>query len=113
MKRNFKLLISYDGTKLKGWQFQPNQRTVQGDIENKLVELFNNQKITLIGAGRTDSGVHANGQVANVVLNTKWDQKDIMNALNANLENDIHIKHIIEINKDFHARFSAKERSYK
>ena len=66
MIKNFKFIISYDGTNLKGWQFQPNVRTVQGDIEKKLSKLFKGQRINLIGSGRTDSGVHALGQVANI-----------------------------------------------
>ena len=113
MKKNFKLVIAYDGTKLKGWQFQPNERTVQGDIENELSKLFKDQKINLIGSGRTDSGVHALRQIANIVLDTKWETRNIRNALNANLENDIYIKDVIEIDEKFHARFSAKKRSYK
>ena len=113
MKRNFKLVIAYDGKELKGWQFQPNERTIQGDIENELLKLFQGQKITLIGSGRTDSGVHAYGQVANIVLDTDWNKNNIMNALNANLKNDIYIKNISEVDDDFHARFLATERTYK
>jgi len=113
LKRNFKLIIAYDGTELKGWQFQPNVRTVQGDIENELLKLFQGQRITLIGSGRTDSGVHAYGQVANIILNTDWNKNNIKNALNSNLKNDIYIKDIVEIHNKFHARFFAIERTYK
>ena len=84
MKRNFKLTISYDGTRLKGWQFQPSERTVQGDIENEFSKLFKDQKINLIGSGRTDSGVHAFEQIANIRLDTDWKNDNIRNALNAN-----------------------------
>ena len=113
MKRNFKITIAYDGTDLKGWQFQPNVRTVQGDIEKELLKLFKGQKVTLIGSGRTDSGVHAYGQVANVILDTDWKNENIKNALNANLKNDIYIKDVVEIDESFHARFRAIERTYK
>ena len=113
MIKNFKFIISYDGTNLKGWQFQPNVRTVQGDIEKKLSKLFKGQRINLIGSGRTDSGVHALGQVANIFLDTNWSNDNIKNALNANLENDIYIKTVDQIDDGFHARFSAINRSYK
>ena len=113
MIKNFKFIISYDGTNLKGWQFQPNVRTVQGDIENKLSKLFKGQRINLIGSGRTDSGVHALGQVANIFLDTNWSNDNIKNALNANLENDIYVKTVVQIDDGFHARFSAINRSYK
>ena len=72
MIRNLKLLISYDGSDFKGWQFQPNVRTVQGDIETQIIKLFNDQRINLIGSGRTDSGVHAEEQVASIKLKTDW-----------------------------------------
>jgi tRNA pseudouridine38-40 synthase len=111
--KNFKFIISYDGTNLKGWQFQPNVRTVQGDIEKKLSNLFKGQRINLIGSGRTDSGVHALGQVANIFLDTNWSNDNIKNALNANLENDIYVKTVDQIDDGFHARFSAINRSYK
>ena len=113
MTRNFKLLISYDGTDFKGWQFQPNVRTVQGDIETQILKLFKNQKINLIGSGRTDSGVHAKQQVASIKLETNWELDTIKNALNANLKDDLYIKDVKLENQSFHARFSAKERSYK
>ena len=113
MIRNLKLLISYDGSDFKGWQFQPNVRTVQGDIETQILKLFNDQQINLIGSGRTDSGVHAKEQVASIKLKTDWKLDNIKNALNANLKDDVYIKKILNVDQNFHARFSAKERSYK
>ena len=113
MIRNLKFLISYDGSCFKGWQFQPNVRTVQGDIETQILKLFKNQKINLIGSGRTDSGVHANEQIASIKLKTDWKLDNIKNALNANLKDDVYIKEILNVDQNFHARFSAKERSYK
>ena len=106
------MVIAYDGTEFRGWQIQAHGRTVQGEIEAKLSTLFNDQKITLIGAGRTDSGVHASGQVANIKLDISWDAETIKNALNANLGDDIWIKEVSEGSPDFHARFSAKSRKY-
>ena len=84
------MTIQYDGTNLYGWQVQKNVRTIQGEIENALKKIFKNQKINLIGSGRTDSGVHAYGQVANVSLETQMSDKELINALNGNLKDDIY-----------------------
>ena len=109
--KNYKITISYDGTSLHGWQIQKNSRTVQGDIENALEKIFN-QKINLIGAGRTDSGVHALGQVANFKVSTSMTPNELKNALNGNLGRDIFIISCHEVNLDFHSRFSAVRREY-
>tara|TARA_Y100001978_G_scaffold121178_1_gene108146 strand:- start:3920 stop:4660 length:741 start_codon:yes stop_codon:yes gene_type:complete len=109
--KNYKITISYDGTSLHGWQIQKNSRTVQGDIENALEKIFN-QKINLIGAGRTDSGVHALGQVANFKVSTSMTPDQLKNALNGNLGRDIFIISCHEVNLDFHSRFSAVKREY-
>ena len=109
--KNYKITISYDGTSLHGWQIQKNSRTVQGDIENALEKIFN-QKINLIGAGRTDSGVHALGQVANFKVSTSMTPNELKNALNGNLGRDIFIISCHEVNLDFHSRFSAVKREY-
>ncbi|MBC8213488.1 MAG: tRNA pseudouridine(38-40) synthase TruA [Candidatus Marinimicrobia bacterium] len=110
--KNYKLTIEYDGTNLHGWQVQPNGRTVQGDIESAFTEFSPEQKIVLIGSGRTDSGVHARGQIANIKLATKMLPDEIRKALNSKLENDIWISDCQIVDDDFHARFSAKEREY-
>ena len=109
--KNYKITISYDGTSLHGWQIQKNSRTVQGDIENALEKIFN-QKINLIGSGRTDSGVHALGQVANFKVSTSMTPNELKNALNGNLGRDIFIISCDEVNLDFHSRFSAVKREY-
>ena len=109
--KNYKITISYDGTNLHGWQVQKNGRTVQGDIENALEKIFN-QKINLIGAGRTDSGVHALGQVANFKVSTSMTSNELKNALNGNLGRDIFIVNCNEVSIDFHSRFTAVEREY-
>ena len=109
--KNYKITISYDGTSLHGWQIQKNSRTVQGDIENALEKIFN-QKINLIGAGRTDSGVHALGQVANFKVSTSMTPDELKNALNGNLGSDIFIINCNEASIDFHSRFSAVKREY-
>ena len=68
-EKNFKLTIQYLGTPYNGWQYQPNRPTVQGEIENAFIKILrkNKQNVNLIGSGRTDSGVHAIGQIANMI----------------------------------------------
>ena len=107
------MTIEYDGTDLYGWQIQKKGRTVQGDIENALKKIFKNKNINLIGAGRTDSGVHAMEQIANVGIDTPMESEELKNAVNGNLTKDIYIKSCIEVNKDFHSRFSAIKREYR
>ena len=107
------MTIQYDGTSLYGWQAQSDERTVQGDIEVALKKIFKNQKINLIGSGRTDSGVHALGQIANIKLDTDMENESLLNAVNGNLDdNDITITNVDKVNSDFHSRFSALKREY-
>ena len=91
---------------------QAKGRTVQGDIENALGTLFPEEDITLIGAGRTDSGVHALGMTANVKLPAKFDSQELCRAVNGNLNMDVRIDSVEEMPDDFHARFSAVAREY-
>lgn len=109
--RNFKLTIEYDGTDFHGWQVQPDVRTVQGEIMSVLGEL--GRDVALTGAGRTDAGVHASGQVANALLETRHDVKTMARALNAKLPRDVSIKGIEEVPLSFNARFDARSRSYR
>jgi len=111
-RKNFKLTIQYDGNDFHGWQVQGKGRTVQGDIENALSVIYPDEKITLIGAGRTDAGVHALGQAANIKLPNKLSAEALQNALNGNLKRDVRIDNVDEVNDDFHARFSATAREY-
>jgi len=107
------MTIQYDGTNLHGWQVQKNGRTVQGELQCALQKIFKNQKINLIGSGRTDSGVHALGQVANIKLDTEMDVKSLLNAINGNLKNnDIMVIDINQAPTDFHSRFAALKREY-
>ena len=112
MRKNYKLTIQYDGNDFHGWQVQAKGRTVQGDIENALSVIYPDEKITLIGAGRTDAGVHALGQAANIKLPNKLSAEELQNALNGNLKRDVRIDNVDEVNDDFHARFSATAREY-
>ena len=106
------MTIQYDGSDFHGWQVQPQGRTVQGDIETALSVIYPEEKITLIGSGRTDAGVHALAQVAHVELPAHLSPQKLRQALNGNLKRDVRIDLAIEADDDFHARFSATAREY-
>lgn len=108
---NYKLTIQYDGTQYAGWQIQENAKSVQGTISNE-IKVISKEDVNLIGAGRTDSGVHALGQVANFKTENKIDLFRFKHSLNSILPNDISIINTEEIVESFHSRFDAKERTY-
>lgn len=111
MKR-YKITVEYDGTGLAGWQKQPNKIGVQQLIEEAIFKLSGERGI-VYGAGRTDAGVHAFAQVAHFDLEKEYPLNQIQGALNYYLKpNAVVIKDINEVNSEFHARFSAKSRSY-
>ena len=83
------MTIQYDGSGFHGWQVQAKERTVQGDIEHALSVIYPKEKITLIGAGRTDTGAHALNQVAHIKLPSKLTPKELQQALNGILQQDI------------------------
>lgn len=113
MLRNIKLTLEYDGTDFYGWQVQvKSQRTVQAEIEKALKKIFK-KHVTLFGSGRTDSGVHALGQVANFHAATRLPIETIQTALNAHLPKDIAVVRIEEVGPRFHARFSVKSKTYR
>jgi len=105
------MIIQYDGTEYSGWQIQKHKPTIQQKIQDALRTYFR-EDILINGAGRTDSGAHALGQVANFHINNKIDIKRVKFSLNALLSKDIVINSISEVNEDFHSRFSATKRSY-
>ena len=113
MKRNIRLRISYDGTDFNGWQVQASGRTVQGEIE-KALAVIHGEPVRLTGSGRTDSGVHARGQVANF-----YTEKDnipaekFTAALNSMIPKDLRIIESTEAGPEFHSRFDAKMRVYR
>jgi len=109
--RNIKILIEYDGTDYKGWQIQSNAKTVQDELTNSLQSIIGND-VTLTGAGRTDSGVHAMGQVANFRTESKISPNKFMDGLNGTLPKDIRILNAVEIDEDFHSRRDALVRQY-
>ncbi len=105
------LVIQYDGSRFAGWQRQPASVTVQGAIEDVLERLFE-RRITLIGAGRTDAGVHARGQAAHVRVPETWDASKLRRALNSLLPPDVWIAKTHNVTDQFHARYSATARRY-
>jgi tRNA pseudouridine38-40 synthase len=107
------LKIEYDGTEYGGWQIQKNARTVQEEIENAL-EKISHHRLSVTGAGRTDAGVHARGQVAHALLESKFPvpEKKIPPVLNSKLPKDIRIKAASILASDFHSRYDAIAREY-
>ena len=103
--------ISYKGTEFKGWQIQPNTRTVQG-VLNEVLSKILQTTIEIVGSGRTDTGVHAHQQIAHFDVEKALPQH-ILHSVNSLLPHDVFVKSIQEVDKDFHARFDAKHRSYK
>jgi len=108
---NYKLLIQYDGTDFHGWQVQENDRTIQGELE-RVIGMLADTDVGVIGSGRTDAGVHAEGQVANVHLVGKFTPERLKHAINGNLWRDIRIMTAEKAPDDFHSRFSAKKKTY-
>src|SRR4029450_10351806 len=101
--RNLKLTLAYDGTGFHGWQIQPNLPTVQGAVQEALEKLFNHS-VTLTGSGRTDAGVHAQAQVANVETIRSIDTDAVLRGLNALLPSDIRVLQVEEVDPEFHSR---------
>ncbi|NIA23017.1 MAG: tRNA pseudouridine(38-40) synthase TruA [Proteobacteria bacterium] len=104
--------IRYNGTFYSGWQVQPDEITVQGEIEEALSIILKG-KVKIVGSGRTDSGVHARKQVAHFDCDKKLDTKKTEYSLNGILPQDIAISNLKKTDDDFHARFSAKRRIYR
>ena len=111
MLKNFKLIIEYDGSAYHGWQRQTDRRTVQGEIEDAL-KTMTGGRITLIGSGRTDAGVHARGQAANFHCESELAPSVFQRGLNSLTPDDIVIRSCESVDKTFHARFDAKSKTY-
>ncbi len=109
----FKLTLEYDGSRYAGWQLQKNDRSVQGELLAAAAKVFGTEQIEIYGAGRTDAGVHARGQVAHMeVPATKLPVDQILMRLNDELSHDINILRVQPVNARFHARHDARSRSY-
>jgi len=108
----FKAIVAYDGTDFLGFQIQPRARTIQGAIETALKRMAK-QPVRVIGAGRTDTGVHASGQVISFKLSWRHSLDSLQKALNVNLPHDIGIVDLRKVEGDFHPRFDAVSRQYR
>ena len=110
--QRYKIKIEYEGTPFVGWQFQKNGQSIQ-EVLQKAIFNFSKERVVVIGAGRTDSGVHALAQVAHFDLKKKIERKNLLPAINQNIGNKpVTILKINKINKKFHARHDAKRRTY-
>ena len=110
-ERNVQLVLHYDGARFSGWQRQPDQRTVQGVVEQALERLCGGP-VPALGSGRTDAAVHARGQAVGVRLPERWDAVRVRRALNAILPADVWVAAAFEMRPEFHARYSAIARRY-
>lgn len=110
-ERTLQLVLHYDGSAFAGWQVQPAQRTVQGELERLLTGLCAGP-VRVTGAGRTDAGVHARGQVAGVTVPAHWTATKMRRVLNEKLPADLWVAAAHEMRPTFHARFSATGRRY-
>src|SRR5436853_3451218 len=108
---NYRLLLQYDGTDCHGWQTQGELRTVQGEL-NRVLSLLDGREVTIHGSGRTDAGVHAEGQVANAELQREITPWKLRNAINGNLPQDVRVLFADTAPADFHARYSARRKTY-
>jgi tRNA pseudouridine38-40 synthase len=108
---NYRLTIQYDGTDFHGWQIQEGRRTVQGELTRAL-SLIEGGEVALHGAGRTDAGVHAEGQVASVKLRREFDPERLRAAVNGNVAADLRVIEARPAPEDFHARYDAKGKTY-
>jgi tRNA pseudouridine38-40 synthase len=111
VSRNLKLTLAYDGTDFNGWQIQPGQPTVQGTLA-ECVRRITGEDVLPQGSGRTDAGVHALGQVASFAIESPIPARGLMTALNDTLPSSIRVSAVEEVEASFHARHSAKAKTY-
>ncbi len=110
--RNLRLILAYDGTDFHGWQIQPRAVTVQGLLTQTLESLLS-ETVQVFGSGRTDAGVHAEGQVANFKTASTLLLPNLMQVLNDRLPPSVRVRKITEAPLDFHARYQARSKTYR
>ncbi|HEX8090188.1 MAG TPA: tRNA pseudouridine(38-40) synthase TruA [Blastocatellia bacterium] len=106
------MTIQYDGTNYHGWQIQPDGRTIQGEL-TRVLSMLDHRRVTVHGAGRTDAGVHAEGQVANFFLQREFEPRALQDAINGNLDWDIRVLEVEQVADSFNARLSARLKIYR
>ena len=109
--RNIRLTLSYDGTEYHGWQSQPNARSVEETVKGAIERILDHE-VKIYAGGRTDSGVHAMGQVANIFTGKSIDCADFTRGLNSLLPGDVRVRDGQEVPGSFHARYSARSKTY-
>ena len=110
--KNYKMIITYDGTRYYGWEHQPTtDMTIQGKLESVLSAMTGTE-VEVIGAGRTDAGVHAKGMVANAHMETKMKEDDICDYMNRYLPEDICVQEVRIASDRFHSRYNAQGKTY-
>ena len=112
MEKNYKFVIAYDGTRFFGWEHQPDKETIQGKLETVL-ERLQGHPVDLIGAGRTDAGVHARAMVASVRLDVRRSPEEIRDYMNRYLPDSIAVREVKEASDRFHARYNALGKTYR
>lgn len=108
----YKLVIKYDGTNYCGWQVQDDQRTIQGELNKTLKIITKSDSVKSVGSGRTDTGVHALGQVVRIELPFSFEGKKLVRAINSNISEDIRVISAEECDDQFHPVFSAISKEY-
>lgn len=111
-ERNIRIIVNYDGSAFAGWQYQPEQRTVQGEL-CRAIKSVTGSEVNLLAAGRTDAGVHALAQVANFRIEHSLPAERFEPAMNSYLEDDVRVLESAEVPIEFHARFDAREKHYR
>ncbi len=107
-----KLVLHYDGREFYGWQAQSSQRTVQGELSGLLGRLCGGEAVSVTAAGRTDRGVHATGQVASALIPDRFDERELVRALNALAPSDLWVESAERVPESFHPRYDALSRTY-
>ncbi|MBE5882169.1 MAG: tRNA pseudouridine(38-40) synthase TruA [Lachnospiraceae bacterium] len=111
MQKNYKMILGYDGSRYSGWEHKTGRDTIQGKLVQVLGHLTD-EPVHIIGAGRTDAGVHAKGMVANVVLDTELSDMELKDYVNHYLPEDIVVYEMTEVPERFHARYNAIGKTY-
>ena len=113
MERRVRIDLAYDGTAYSGWQVQPGVKTVQGVVEDALGRLHGGRAVRVRAAGRTDSGAHARGQVADALVSTRCDDAGLARALDHMLPGDVRPRRVQTIARTFHPQHDAKCKTYR
>ena len=112
MDRRVRIDLAYDGTSFSGWQVQPGRRTVQGALEEALARIHGVGRLAVRGAGRTDAGVHARGQVADAPASDRFDDGELLRGLRALVPEGVSVRRVASVPASFHARHSATAKTY-